>query len=96
MDKLPNIHPGEVLREEFLIPMGVSQYRLAKQIGVPAMRISEICAGKRGITADTALRMARAFGTTPGFWLALQASYDTEVVMRDHGDVIEHIQPLAA
>jgi addiction module HigA family antidote len=96
MDKMPNIHPGEVLREEFLMPMGVSQYRLAKQIGVPAMRISEICAGKRGITADTALRMARALGTTPGFWLALQASYDTEEVLRDHGEAIAHIQPLAA
>lgn len=96
MDVLPNIHPGEILREEFLIPLEISQYRLAKQIGVPAMRISEICSGKRGITADTALRLARAFGTTPGFWLALQASYDTEVVLRDHGDQISHIQPLAA
>ncbi len=96
MDKLPNIHPGEILREEFLTPMNISQYRLAKQIGVPAMRISEICAGKRGITADTALRMARAFGTTPGFWLALQAEYDTEEVLRMNGDAIAHIQPLAA
>lgn len=96
MEKLPNIHPGEVLREEFLEPMNISQYRLAKQIEVPAMRISEICSGKRGITADTALRLSRALGTTPGFWLALQASYDTEEVMRDHGDTIEHIQPLAA
>ncbi len=96
MDKLPNIHPGEVLREEFLVPMGVSQYRLAKQIGVPAMRISEICAGKRSITADTALRLARALGTTPAFWLALQASFDTEEVMRDHGESITHIELLAA
>lgn len=60
------------------------------------MRISEICAGKRSITADTALRLARAFGTTPGFWLALQANYDTEEVLRDHGDAIAHIQALAA
>lgn len=96
MHTLPTIHPGEVLREEFLIPMGISQYRLAKAIGVPPMRISEICAGKRSITADTALRLARALGTTPGFWLALQASYDTEAVMRDHGDDIERIKPLAA
>jgi len=95
MDTLPNIHPGEILREEFLLPMGVSQYRLAKQINVPAMRISEICAGKRSVTADTALRLARAFGTTPGFWLALQASYDTDEVLRDHGEAIEHIQALA-
>jgi len=96
MDNLPNIHPGEVLREEFLLPMGISQYRLAKQIGVPAMRISEICAGKRGITADTALRFARAFGTTPAFWLNLQSAYDTEEVLRANGEAIAHIQPLAA
>lgn len=96
MKTLPNIHPGEVLREEFLIPLGISQYRLAKAIGVPPMRISEICAGRRSITADTALRLARALGTTPGFWLALQASHDTEAVMRDHGEAIERIAPLAA
>ncbi|MGB4336933.1 MAG: HigA family addiction module antitoxin [Chromatiaceae bacterium] len=96
MDRIKNIHPGEVLREEFLVPMGISQYRLAKQIGVPAMRISEICAGKRGITADTALRLARAFGTTPGFWMALQAEYDTEEILREHGAELTRIQPLAA
>ncbi len=96
MDRIKNIHPGEVLREEFLVPMGISQYRLAKQIGVPAMRISEICAGKRGITADTALRLARAFGTTPGFWMALQAEYDTEEILREHGAELTGIQPLAA
>ena len=96
MERLPNIHPGEVLREEFLAPLGVSQYRLAKTIHVPAMRISEICAGKRSITADTALRLARALGTTPGFWMALQADYDTEEVMLKNGDDIAHITPLAA
>ncbi|MBE2196971.1 MAG: HigA family addiction module antidote protein [Anaerolinea sp.] len=96
MDRLPNIHPGEVLREEFLAPLGISQYRLAKAIHVPAMRISEICAGKRGITADTALRLARALGTSPGFWMALQADYDTEEVMLKSGDDIAHIEPLAA
>lgn len=96
METIQNIHPGEVLREEFLTPMGVSQYRLAKQIGVPAIRISEICAGKRGISADTALRLARAFGTTPAFWMALQAEYDTEEVLRTHGEELAHIQPLAA
>ena len=96
MDMLPNIHPGEVLREEFLLPMGISQYRLAKQIGVPAMRISEICAGKRSISADTALRLARSLGTTPGFWLSLQSSYDTEEVLRTNGEAIAQIQPLAA
>jgi addiction module HigA family antidote len=96
MDRIPNIHPGEVLREEFLEPMGVSQYRLAKQIGVPAMRISEICAGKRSITADTAVRFSRAFGTTPGFWLTLQADYDTEEVLRTRGEELMRIEPLAA
>jgi addiction module HigA family antidote len=96
METIKNIHPGEVLREEFLLPMGISQYRLAKQIGVPPVRISEICAGKRGITADTALRLARAFGTSSGFWLSLQAEYDTEEVLRTRGDDIAHIQPLAA
>ena len=78
MNRLPNIHPGEILREEFLKPMGISQYRLAKATGVPAMCISEICAGKRSVTADTARRLSRTFGTTPGFWLGLQADYDTK------------------
>lgn len=96
MERLPNIHPGEVLLEEFLKPMGISQYRLAKAIGVPAMRISEICAGKRAVTADTALRLARAFGTTAGFWLGLQADYDTEEVERVAGDSLKKIVPLAA
>jgi addiction module HigA family antidote len=67
MNKLPNIHPGEVLREEFLIPMGISQYRLAKEIAVPEPRISAICNGMRAITADTAVRLARFFGTSAGF-----------------------------
>ena len=78
MKQLPNIHPGEVLREEFLIPLQISQYRLAKAIGVTDAHISAICAGKRNITADTALRLSAFFGTTPGFWLGLQADYDTE------------------
>lgn len=96
MDTIKNIHPGEVLREEFLLPMGITPYRLAKQIGVPQVRIGEICAGRRGITADTAIRLARAFGTSSGFWLALQAEYDTEEVLRAHGEELAHIQPLAA
>ncbi|WP_129128138.1 HigA family addiction module antitoxin [Geomonas oryzae] len=82
MEKLPNIHPGEVLREEFLIPLGISQYRLAREIGVPEARISAICNGKRAITADTAVRFARFFGTTAAFWLGLQADYDTEEIER--------------
>jgi len=73
------IHPGEILLEEFLEPMDVSQYRLAKDISVPARRINEIVHGKRGVTADTALRLARYFGTTERFWMNLQTRYDLEV-----------------
>jgi addiction module HigA family antidote len=76
---LPPIHPGEILLEEFLKPMGVSQYRLAKAISVPARRINEIVHGKRAITADTALRLSRYFGMTDRFWLNLQTRYDLEV-----------------
>lgn len=70
------------------------EYRLAHQIYVPQMRISQICAGKRAITADTALRLSRAFGTTPGFWLALQSDYDTAEALRAHGEDLSRIQPL--
>ena len=77
--KLPPIHPGEILRSEFLEPMGISQYRLAKDISVPARRINEIVHGKRSITADTALRLGRFFGMSPQFWLNLQTRYDLEV-----------------
>jgi addiction module HigA family antidote len=77
--RLPPIHPGEVLQEEFLVPLEVSQYRLAKDISVPPRRVNEIVLGKRGITADTALRLARYFGTTERFWLNLQAGYDLEL-----------------
>jgi antitoxin HigA-1 len=76
--KMPPIHPGEVLLEEFLEPMGVSQYRLAKDTSVPPRRINEIVHGKRAITADTALRLSRYFGTTERFWLNLQTRYDLE------------------
>jgi addiction module HigA family antidote len=77
--KLPPIHPGEILLEEFLEPMGISQYRLAKDISVPPRRINEIVHGKRSITADTALRLSRFFGTSERFWLNLQVRYDLEV-----------------
>ncbi|MFC1495698.1 HigA family addiction module antitoxin, partial [Thermodesulfobacteriota bacterium] len=77
--KLPPIHPGEILREEFLEPMGISQYRLAKDISVPPRRINEIVHGKRAITADTALRLGRFFNMSPQFWLNLQTRYDLEV-----------------
>ncbi len=76
--RLPPTHPGEVLQEEFLKPLGISQYRLAKDLSVPARRINEIVQGKRSISADTALRLARYFGTTDRFWLNLQARYDLE------------------
>jgi addiction module HigA family antidote len=79
MKRLKPVTPGELLREEFLIPMAISQYRLAKEIGVPAQRISEIVAGKRAVTADTDLRLCRFFGLSKGYWLRAQAAYDTEV-----------------
>ncbi|MHC4431862.1 MAG: HigA family addiction module antitoxin [Planctomycetota bacterium] len=77
--KLDPIHPGEILLEEFLVPMGISQYRLAKDISVPARRINEIVHGKRSISADTALRLSKFFGTTERFWMNLQTRYDLEV-----------------
>jgi len=77
--RLPPIHPGEILLEEFLKPMGISQYRLAKATSVPARRINEIVHGKRSITADTALRLSRFFGMSDRFWMNLQARYDLEL-----------------
>lgn len=77
--KMTPVHPGEILQEEFLEPMGLSQYRVAKEISVPPRRINEIVHGKRSITADTALRLARYFGTSERFWLNLQARYDLEI-----------------
>ncbi len=76
---LPPIHPGEILMEEFLLPMGISQYRLAKDISVPPRRINEIVHGKRAITPDTALRLARYFGLSERFWINMQARYDLEL-----------------
>ena len=78
MKKLPNIHPGEILMEEFLIPMEISSYRLAKETGIPQTRVSEITKGRRRITADTALRLSKYFGNSPKFWLGLQDDYDIE------------------
>jgi len=83
------IHPGEILMEEFLEPLGISQYRLAKGISVPPRRINEIVHGKRSITADTALRLSRFFGTTERFWLNLQVRYDLEVEKDRLEDVLE-------
>jgi addiction module HigA family antidote len=79
MGRLPPIHPGEILLEDFMKPLGLSQYRVAKDIGVPALRISQIVRGQRSITADSALRLARYFGTSAAVWLRLQARYDLEV-----------------
>lgn len=79
MKRLPPIHPGEVLLEDFMRPLGLSRYRVAKDIGVPALRISQIVRGQRSITADTAMRLARYFGTSPSIWLRLQARYDLEI-----------------
>src|ERR671927_295622 len=84
--KAPPIHPGEVLREEFLSPLSISQYRLAKDTSVPPRRINEIVRGTRAITADTALRLARYFGTSEQFWLNLQAEYDLDVERDRLGD----------
>ncbi len=78
MEKLPNIHPGEILLEEFLIPMGISQYKLAKDLKIPQTRVSEIIKRKRRITADTALRLSKYFGTSAKFWLGLQDDFDIE------------------
>lgn len=87
--KLPPVHPGEILQEEFLAPMGISQYRLAKSISVPARRINEVVHGKRSITADTALRLSRFFGTSERFWMNLQTRYDLEVEKDRLGDRLE-------
>jgi len=93
MTKLRPITPGEILMEEFLKPMGLSQYRLAKEIGVPAQRIGDIVAGKRTITADTDLRLCRFFGLSNGYWLRAQVAYDTEVAERQLGPELTKIKP---
>lgn len=94
MTKIAPVHPGEVLFEDFLQPLGVSQHRLAVAIGVPPRRISEIVHGKRRITAGTALRPARYLGTTDRFWLNLQTRFDLEVERDNLGSRLEAIQPL--
>jgi addiction module HigA family antidote len=91
--RLDPVHPGEVLLEDFMKPLELSQYRVAKDIGVPPLRISEIVRSKRAVTADTAMRLARYFGTTAGIWMRLQAQYDLEIAQRDHGKDIERSVP---
>lgn len=94
---IDNIHPGEVLLEEFLIPMGVSQNGLARDIGVPPRRINEIVHAQRAVTADTALRLARYFGTSEEFWMGLQADYDLEEARKRLGERLERdVRPRAA
>lgn len=93
MRELDPVTPGELLREEFLEPMSLSQYRLAKEIGVPAQRIGEIVAGKRAITADTDLRLCRFFDLSNGYWLRAQVAYDTEVAEEALSETLAKIKP---
>ena len=93
MRKLKPVTPGELLLEEFLKPMGISQYRLAKDIGVPAQRIGQIAAGKRAVTADTDLRLCRYLGLSNGYWLRAQAAHDTEVAERILRTRLTRIKP---
>lgn len=95
MAKLKSVTPGEMLLEEFLLPLGLSQDRLAREIGVPTQWISEIVAGQRAITADTDLRLCRFFGLSNGYWLRAQAAYDTEVAEEALADVLKRIKPWA-
>jgi antitoxin HigA-1 len=94
MDKIEPIHPGEVLMEDFIDGFGITQHKLAVAIGVPPRRINEIVHGKRRITADTALRLGRYFGTSDQFWLNLQTRYDLEVEKDALGDALDRIKPL--
>lgn len=94
MEKLKNIHPGEILLEEFLIPMEISAYKLAKETFIPQTRVSEIIKGNRRITADTALRLSKFFGTSPKFWLGLQDDYDLEAEKLQKSNELDKIIPV--
>ncbi len=94
MEKLPNIHPGEVLLEEFLKPLSVSAYRLAKEIEIPQTRLSQIIKGARRITADTAWRLSLYFGNSPNFWLGLQNDYDLEEERLNNAESFSRIMPI--
>ena len=94
MRQVPYPKPGEILLEEFLKPMGISAYRLAKEIGVPQMRISEIVAGKRAITVDTGLRLSRYFGLNDGFWTGLQRDHDSALARDTLAEALANIKPL--
>lgn len=95
MREVPYPRPGEILLEEFLKPMGISAYRLARDIGVPQMRISEIIAGKRAVTVDTGLRLSRYFGLNDGFWIGLQLDHDAALAKDALADVLAGIKPVA-
>lgn len=94
MEKVKNIHPGEILNEEFLVPLGISAYRLAKETFIPQTRVSEIIKGNRRITADTALRLSKFFGNTPRFWLGLQNDYDLEEEGTQKEKELSEIKPI--
>jgi antitoxin HigA-1 len=93
--QLPPIHPGEILREEFMVPMDLSSNALANALGITAARVNEIAREKRGITADTALRLSRYFGSSAEFWMNLQKDYELESARREIGNALEHIRPRA-
>ncbi len=96
MKKLPNIHPGEVLLEEFLKPLDISQNKLARAMGVPPRRINEIVHGKRAVSADTAIRLARALGTSEQFWMGMQADYDLEEARKVAQNELKKVENIAA
>ena len=96
MKTLPNIHPGEVLLEEFLKPLDISQNRLARAMGVPPRRINEIVHGKRSVSADTAIRLSRALGTSEQFWMGLQADYDLEEARKAAQSELNKVENIAA
>ena len=96
MEKLPNIHPGEILNEEFLVPLHITPYRLAKETNTPQTRISEIIKGNRRITADTALRLSQFFGNSAKFWLGLQDDFDLEAEFDEKREELARIKPFAA
>ncbi|HVV55793.1 MAG TPA: HigA family addiction module antitoxin [Mucilaginibacter sp.] len=96
MEKLPNIHPGEILQEEFLLPLNITSYRLAKETRIPQTRVSEIIKGNRRITADTALRLSRFFGNSAKFWLGLQDDFDIENEMAEKQNEIQGIKRFVA
>ena len=93
VDRLDSVTPGELLREEFMVPMGLTRYRLAKELKVPAQRIGEIIKGQRGITADTDLRLCRFFSLSEGYWLRTQVAHDIEVAHKDLEETLQNIKP---